>query len=217
MLRGDSSLQKIEQVRCGRDPKYWLWGDGERHDGYVFTLDPHDERTPVKRFPKKEYTEFLVDEWLKESLLLIPKSRQIMATWLFTALYLWDTQFHKGRYNYFQSKKEEDAAYLVKDRAGFILENEPKFLWPSDFDPKRDISYCRINFESNKSYIHGIPEGGDQIRSRVPSGFLSDESAFQPQFKEAMEALKPCITGGGRVTCLSSANPGFFEELVDDK
>jgi hypothetical protein len=92
--------------------KYWLWGDGIRHDGYVFTIDPHDGSHPIKRFPKKEYLEYLVDRWLKEHLLLVPKSRQIMASWIFTALYLWDAQFHEGRYNYFQSKKEEDSDYF---------------------------------------------------------------------------------------------------------
>lgn len=216
-LQQEPELQAIEYERCRQSPEHWLWGNGIDHDGYVFTLDPHDKEKPTKRFPDKPYLRYLVKRWVEEPLLLIPKSRQIMASWLFTALYLWDTQFHKGRYNYFQSKKEEDADYLVRDRAGFILENQPSFLWPKGFDPKKDITYCKINFASLRSCIHGIPEGGDQIRSKVPSGLLSDEAAFQPQFKESIEAVKPCITGGGRVTCLSSANPGFFQDLVEDR
>lgn len=204
-------------MRCARDPKYWLWGDGLRHDGYVFTLDPHDEDRPVKHFPKKEYLEYLVELWLNKPLLLVPKSRQILLSWLFTALYLWDAQFHKGRYIYFQSKKEEDSDYLVRDRAGFILRHEPRFLWPEGFDPAKHITYCKITFESIDSVIHGTPEGADQIRSKVPSGLLSDESGFQPQFREALEAAKPCITGGGRITSISSANPGHFEELVNER
>lgn len=210
-------LQAIEKERCARNPKYWIWGDGSRHNGYVYTLDPHDKENPTKHFPRKPHLEYLVDLWVRSPLLLIPKSRQIMASWLFTALYLWDTQFFKGRYTYFQSKKEEDSDYLVRDRAGFILQNEPSFLWPEGFNPEKHISYCSIKFESNRSYIDGIPEGGDQIRSKVPSGILSDESAFQPQFKEALEAAKPCVDGGGRITCISSANPGFFEELVNER
>lgn len=216
-LKHDPGLQQIEKVRCARDNRYWLWGDGIRHDGYVYTIDPHDKNRPIKHFPRKPYLEFLVETWNTEPLLLVPKSRQIMATWLFCALYLHDAQFNVGRYIYFQSKKEEDSDYLVQDRAGFILEYEPPFLWPREFDHKKHVGYCSIAFESQKSYIQGIPEGGDQIRSKVPSGVLSDESAFQPEFEAAIGAMQPCIKGGARLTGLSSANPGFFKELVLEK
>ena len=216
-LYQDSRLQAIEKIRCQRSLKYWLWGDGIRHDGYVLTVDPHDKEHPIKHFPKIGYLEFLADLWLKEPLLLIPKSRQLMVTWFFSACYLWDTQFNYGRYTYFQSKKEEDSDYIVRDRAGFILKNEPSFLWPDKFNPEKHISYCSITFESLNSSIKGIPEGGDQIRSRVPSGLFSDESAFQPEFEDAVTAMKPCITGGGRFTAVSSAEPSFFQELVEDK
>src|SRR3990167_9297114 len=78
-LKYNRELQQIERVRCSRNPKYWLWGDGVRHDGYVFTLDTKDISRPIKRFPKKPYLEYLVDLWFTEPLLLVPKSRQIMA------------------------------------------------------------------------------------------------------------------------------------------
>lgn len=194
-----------------------MWGDGIRHDGYVFTLDTKDHINPIKRFPKKPYLEFLIDLWIKEPLLLVPKSRQIMATWLFCALYLWDTQFHTGRHTYFQSKKEEDSDSIVQERAGFILRHEPSFLWPADFRPEKHINYCSIQFESIHSQIIGIPEGGDQIRSKSPSGVFGDECAFQPEFEKAWEAIKPCIDKGARFTGLSSANPGYFHELVEDR
>ena len=215
-LKTDSTLQKIERARCAKNPKYWLWGDGYRHDGYVFTLDTHDQESPIKRLPKKEYLSALVDLWLNEPLLLVPKSRQILCSWLFSALFLWDAQFHYGRYIYFQSKKEDDADYLVRDRAGFILENEPRFLWTRGFDYAKDVSFCKIQFESQKSYIVGIPEGGDQIRSQVPSGLFSDEAAFQPEFQGAVGAVQACIKGGGRFTAVSSANEGYFCELVHE-
>lgn len=215
-MKVSPELQGIERAKCSKNPKYWLWGDGDTSDGYVFTLDPHDEVNPIKRMPRKPYLDELVDLWLVERLLLVPKSRQLMCSWLFAALYLWDAQFHFGRYIYFQSKKEDDADYLVRDRAGFILEYQPRFLWPRDFDFKKDVSYCRINFESQKSYIIGIPEGGHQIRSQVPSGLFSDEAAFQPEFEEAVSAVQACVKGGGRFTAVSSAYEGYFCELVHE-
>jgi hypothetical protein len=161
--------------------------------------------------------EKLVDVWMAHKMLFVPKSRQIMASWLFTALFLWDAQFHVGRYIYFQSKKEEDSDYLVRDRAGFMLRHQPPFLWPVGFHPDRHITYCSIICGNTNSVIKGIPEGGDQIRSKVPSGLLSDEAAFQPEFAEAFAAAKPCLDGGGRITALSSANPGYFAELVNER
>lgn len=213
----DSRLQKIELVRCERDIFYWLWGDDIRHNGYVYTLDPHDSVNPIKKLPDKTYLREIVRLWLENPLLLIAKSRQLMLTWIISACFLWDAQFHKGRHIYFQSKKEEDADDIVRRRAGFILNHEPHFLWPSNFDPEKHITYCHINFTSLDSFIIGIPEGGDQIRSRVPSGLFSDESAFQPEFRESVDAMKPCLTGGGRFTAVSSANPGYFAELVNEK
>lgn len=212
----EPELQQIERVRCQRSLKYFLWGDGVRHDGYAWTVDPHDRDNPIKRLPRKPYLDYLADIWLKENLLLVPKSRQLMVSWFFSAAYLWDTQFNYGRYTYFQSKKEEDADYLVQDRAGFILKNEPFYLWPEGFDPKKHISYCSIAFESINSYIIGIPEGGDQIRSQVPSGLFSDEAAFQPEFEKAVGAVQACVKNGGKFTAVSSANEGYFCELVNE-
>jgi len=151
-LRHDLKLQGIEKEKCRKSPEYWLWGNRDTTFGYVFTLDPHDEEHPIKRFPDKPYLRYLVKRWLEEPLLLLPKSRQIMASWLFTALYLHDAQFKSGRYNYFQSKKEDDSDYLVRERAGFMLENQPSFLWPPGFDPKKHITYCRIKSPLNPAH-----------------------------------------------------------------
>jgi len=212
-LEAEESLQTIEKVKCQRDVKHWLWGDGKYHDGFVFTLDTHDKIKPAKRFPRKAYFEKIIDVWLKEPILFVPKSRQIMASWLFTALFLHDTQFNKGRHAYFQSKKEEDSDYLVQ-RAGFMLRHQPSFLFPEGFNPNKDVSYCNISFKAHDSSITGIPEGADKIRSRVPTLLLMDEAAFMAQAREAWEAAKPCVE---RVTVVSSANAGFFQEMIEEK
>lgn len=154
----------------------------------------------------------LTETWFKEPLLLIPKSRQMMVSWLICALYLWDVMFHEGRHVFFQSKKEEDANSLV-ERAKFIYERQPAFL-------KRNeavSTYCLLEFPQLNSRIRGIPEGGDQIRMHTASGIFMDEMAFQPEAEKAFQAAKPTINGGGRFTGVSSANPSFFQTLVEDK
>jgi hypothetical protein len=45
----------------------------------------------------------------------------------------------------------------------------------------------------------------------------SDETAFQPEAEDAYTAAMPTVLGGGKYTAVSSADPGFFEQLVFDK
>lgn len=203
-LLRDPQLASLEFERCKRDPWHWL-------NNWVWTLDTHDKKDPVKKFPDAEYLKYTVDVWQSESLLLIPKSRQMMLTWLIVALYLWDAQFHPGRYIFFQSKKEKDADNILK-RAIFIYNNQPYFLKQQNIQ-----KYCKLEFPKINSEISAIPQGGDQIRMHTASGVFIDEAAFQHQAEEAFTALKPSIDGGGKVTMVSSANPGFFEMLVHDK
>lgn len=179
----------------------------------VWTIDEHDKFQAVKKFPDKEYLKLLCDLWMNEPLLLIPKSRQMLITWLITACYLWDTQFYYGRLNFFQSKKEEDADRIIQ-RAWSIYEHQPewiKAMFPAEY------SYCHIKFKQGKSEIWGVPQGGDQIRQYTSSGIFSDEMAFQTDAEDAYTGALPTIKGGGRFTGVSSANPGFFHYLVENK
>jgi len=203
-------LQEIEYELCRRDPYHWL-------TTWVYTVDPHDKKTPIKRFPAKPHIKRLVEVWLDEPLILVPKSRQMMVSWLFCSLYLWDTQFLPGRLNFFQSKKEEDADSLIR-RAKFIYDSQPKFIRKHKVNPSnsgRHI-YCKFEIPEIQSMIRGIPQGGDQIRMHTASGVFSDEMAFQPEAEAAYTAAKPTIDGGGRWTGVSSAEPGFFADMVDD-
>ena len=76
--------------------------------------------------------------------------------------------------------------------------------------------YCKLEFPDISSMIKGIPEGGDQIRMHTSSGIFSDEMGFQPEAEAAYTAAKPTIDGGGRFTGVSTAEPGFFADMVDD-
>lgn len=191
---------------CRRNVKHWLWGDGENHNGWVWTIDEHDDIEPIKIFPYKTYIERLVDLWLNEPIIFIYKSRQMLLTWTFVALNLWLAQFHEARLVFFQSKKEKDADSIV-ERAHVIYENQPAFL-KQNCNPGNagKHTYCKLEFPDIHSKIVGIPEGGDQIRSHTASSILSDEAAFQPEIRDSYGASKPCIDGGGRFTALTTSS-----------
>jgi len=209
-LNESKELQEVEYQLCKKDPWYWL-------TTWAYTLDSHDREDPIKKFPDTGYLKHLTEVWLDEKLLLVPKSRQMMVSWLFCALYLWDTQFYPGRLNFFQSKKEEDADSLVK-RAKFIYDKQPAFLKKYKVNPSNlgKHTYCKFELPEISSMIKGIPEGGHQIRMHTSSGIFSDEMGFQPEAEDAYTAAKPTIDGGGRFTGVSTAEPGFFADMVDD-
>lgn len=208
-----AALKEKERRRCARDAEYWLFN-------YAFTKDEHDPSIVAKPFPDKEYIREIVRFWLTHRMNLVEKSRQLMLSWLMCALYLHDTQFGVNRLNFIQSKKEEDSDRLVQ-RCFTIWSNQPEFIrrvHPATY------TYCHVKFyrpgnEEGLPYseIWGIPQGGDVLRQHVASGLFIDEGAFQSDLAASIGAAKPMLAGGGRLDVVSSAAPGYFEELVNDK
>ena len=220
-LYKSKELQDLEWATCKEDPYYFL-------TNWANTLNIRaDESNIIQPFPKKEYIKILVDIWLNNNILLIPKTRQMMMSWVFVGLYLWDTQFHKGKLTFFQSKKADDADDLVK-RAKFMWDHEPKFLRRyHNGDSFQELkcnpqnqgnhTYCKLAFPDINSEIRGVPEGGDVVRMHTLSGILSDEMAFQPAAMAAFTACKPSLSSGGRFTGVSTAEDNtFFEQMCFD-
>ena len=182
----------------------------------ITTIDEADKKE--KKFPDKPYLSYLVDVWLREPLLAIPKSRRMMATWLFLALHLWAALFHEHSAIFVQSKKEQDSAFLVGGkRMEFmyhrLLRDFPNHKWPS--------MTCKLgpplmNF-SNGSWVMGIGQGADQLRQYTASYVMLDEAAFWENFRSSFGALKPIIDGGGRIVIISSTDAGPFDDLCNGK
>jgi len=160
----------------------------------------------------------IIKYWINEPLLVVEKSRDVMATWLIVALYTWDTVFHPGRQNIFQSKTANDTNELVK-RSWHIYQNQPQFL--------RKVVKGIYNLGGSKSgefkldgihsEILGFPQGPDVVRQYHPSGIFQDEAAYQERAHDAFTAIKPAIQNGGRYTGISSANPGWFQLVCQDR
>jgi hypothetical protein len=234
------ALHQLLWERCRRDPHYFVFESG------LVTKDEHDMTCPAKPFPNDAYLHFTLDVLLiagrilppalaryarpphvtpgwteaiaSSGIVLIEKSRQVMATWLCCAYMLWRAKFHQHQLILVQSKREDDAANLVfakepwQARMSFMETHLPKYLqsvaWP------RGGSFCQLTFPSG-SRAWGIPEGGDIIRSNTASVIFSDEAAFQPEFGASFTAALPAIKGGGSYIGVSSAEPGAFAELVE--
>jgi len=86
----DNALLLREIQRASKDCKFFI-------KRFCLTLDEHDSKNPIKKFPDKEYIWDLVDLFLNERLLLVEKSRQMLCTWVMVACHLWWVMFELQR------------------------------------------------------------------------------------------------------------------------
>lgn len=198
-----ANIEKIVQ-RIKVDPWFFMIN-------FVWTLDTHDPDTPIKHFPNKKYLENAAEIWLNNKLLYVPKSRQMLISWLMVGLHYWLAAYHQAQNVFFQSKKEDDADLLL-DRAWFIHNRVPEFL---RVPAKR--SYCNLKFKDINSRIQAVSQSSDAVRSQTASAILSDETAFQPYARDSFSAAKPTIDGGGRYTSISTPNgKEYFHNRIFD-
>jgi hypothetical protein len=213
-----AALQEKERRRCAGDPAHWLFK-------YVKTQDEHDTSIAAKPFPDKAYLRWMVKRWLATRQNLWEKSRQMMASWLFCSLYLHDTQFISStggrRLNFIQSKKEEDSDALLR-RCYFMYEHQEP--WLKAMHPA-EYSYCHLRFYRPEDTerklaigeLWGIPQGGDVLRQHTASGLFVDEGAFQNDLESSVRAAQPMLKGGGRIDIVSSAEPSYFQDMVEGR
>ncbi len=191
---------------------------------FTFTLDQHDSDHPVKPFPyQRPYIQHLVELWQERKLLTVLKARQMIMTWLFVTLGLWDAVHHEGRLIMLQSKREEDAIGDANAGDGLLgrATFEMNFMpGRAELVPGYDPRTKKLLFRDVSSTMWAIPQGGPIIRQRTASGVLSDEAAFQPEFGDAHASATPCIRGGGWFVALTTpdlADGGAFRRLHEDR
>jgi phage FluMu gp28-like protein len=189
---------------------------------FVYTLDPHAPAgNAVRKFPPKNHLLWLTRRWEEENRLLVAKSRQLQVSWLFVALYTWDSMAHFGKYTIFQSKTEKDAGFTsvlsLASRAYWIWDHLPEEIKnrnPVNRGKKPPILF----FERTQSTIHGISQNPKSSRQYTATGFLSDEMAFQQDPEQVIIAAMPALDISGKFTGVSSANgKEFFYRLLYDK
>jgi hypothetical protein len=220
VLGPDHPLTVRAAARLVLEQRRALAAYGAQGDPWAFVRDcvwTRDEATGmVRRYPDRAYAELLVRRWQEHPLLAVPKSRRMVCTWLFVALNYWLARFSPLAKIAFMARKlgkteTEGSAELVR-RARFIHEHLPPTLPPCAVE--YNIGFLRF---PNGSEIVALGEGEEQARQHTFTSVLADELAFWDHPFETWVALRPTIEGGGRITAVSSAAPGFFKDLVHDQ
>ena len=216
-----------------------LWELAKRHPWYflkhfTFTKDEHDPAIQYKRFPNKLYLRILCELWYRERSIVVPKSRQMIVSWTFEALGLWDSMFGTkdesgaaafNKATHVQSKKERDADKLL-DRAKLIygrlhamrLVEHGLPLMKRGTD-KEWGAFCEGEFPGTGSVIRAFPQGSDIARQYTASFYIIDEASYQVEAKKAYKAIKPTLGASGRIVLISTPNGGpgeFFHDSVFD-
>lgn len=178
-----------------------------------------DELDPIRPFTLMEYFRPIIETWLTEDFIAVEKSRDMMMTWLAVSMFTWDTLFHKGRQYIFQSETAMKTRELI-DRVEVIYHNQPVWLkaaWnPKPYGAEGPSRAGIFKVPGLQSEIIGFPQGADKIRQYHPSGVFSDEAAFNPEAGDTFAAIKPAVQNGGKYLAVSSANPGWFQQLCSD-
>lgn len=176
------------------------------------TLDEADGGN-VKPFPDLPYLRHICEVWGRHKMLAIPKSRRMMLTWLMLALHLHLALFCPRSAIFIQSKKAEDSDYLIgENRMLFLYASLPDWLRGYGLPTVKRKEY-QVSF-SNGSIVRAVSQGADQLRQYTATAVMCDEIAFWERAGETWRALRPIAQGGGRITLISSAAPGFFEVVV---
>ena len=175
---------------------------------YTMTEDKHwmaKGTAPEAPFPKKSYFAVILKYLLTEPTVFIIKSREMMTSWLVCAYVAWICQWYPHMLWVMQTDKEDKVVELI-NYCRILWRHQPEWMQkrvPLVADNKTELQY------GNGSRIIGIPKGENQVRLYHPFGYVSDESAFQPEFRECFNAVRPVAR---QIICVSSDEIGPFHD-----
>ena len=132
----------------------------------VWTTD--EAAGAVRQFPALGYIEEMVRERRRHRIFAIEKSRRMLVSWTFCALYLYNVLTRRTQGDYIASRKLETSCELVGRLVG-IHERIPASLWKNRPDivlhaGPTGKGYRRIDVPRTGSFVEAVAEGKDQLR-----------------------------------------------------
>lgn len=212
-LTDETAIAVIRDLVEELDAKYekdaWLWAKEQ-----VWTQDEASGQS--LRFPSdRDYLHDLFDIFEKESLIAIPKSRRVFVTWAVATYLTHRARYRKHQSLFIQSETEDKAAFVVEKRCSYIEDNLPVAL-RREYKGIKTIRGAtgQITYQGTKSYIKGIAQGRDALRSFTPSILMLDEVEFMADGRESLTAALPFSEKGAKIILISTSN-GAHGPLAD--
>jgi hypothetical protein len=198
---------------CRRSPLYWL-------QNWTKTFDEHWREKgcePYRPFPKLPYLAWLIGILRTERRLFIPKSREMMVSWVVMAYAVHKAQFNEKTRVILQTQKEDKSADLINGRgtpgyAATLYARQPEWLKDRHplSKPLKEQPDLLLSW-GNGSIVQGLPKGADQIRQYHPTIMIFDEAAHLDEFEAAYGAADPVCQ---QIIAVSSVAPGWFWDQV---
>ena len=182
------------------------------------TFNPHwveeGRERPDEPFPDWYFFEPMTEMLEREKMSAIEKSRDMMASWGVVAYFTLQAQRVPRREIVFQSIAQDEAEQLIKYSKALWDSQEPflKEAFPLE-KPLHKQPVDSITF-ANGSVIWSVPAGKDKIRSYHPWGYFQDESGFQPEGLQCIDAALG--TGCQKIVLASTANIGWYADYRKD-
>lgn len=199
--RESRDLQARERMACSRSPWYWLVN-------YVVTEDARwvgkGLGTAYQLFPPLAYLQSVTDTLWRYPLMAIPKSRQMVITWLVSAYMLGDALFTGGRLYMIQSKKEEDAAAVLARQMGTYERLRGMAPWMAPGLVIQNDTHVRF---TNGSELRACPQGAHHVQSYTPAWLFLDEIQLQDEAEAAYHQALPACE---HITLVGSAETSWF-------
>jgi hypothetical protein len=158
---------------------------------------------PVAPFPAKQYFAVVLRYILDSPRIFIPKSREMMTSWLVCGYIAWMCQWFPQILWILQTDKEDKVVELV-DYCRILYQRQEPWMQERVKITGDNTTELRL---SNGSHIVGVPKGSNQVRLYHPYGYMMDEAAFLPEAQQCYDSVHPVAK---QIIAVSSANPGWF-------
>lgn len=173
---------------------------------YTATEDLHwlqKGTPPVAPFPLKTYLLVAMRYLLTCDTIFIPKSREMMTSWLVCGYIAWMTQWLPHIFWILQTEKEDKATQLIA-YCRILFNRQPD--WMKERNPLVVSNSVELKRE-NGSHVMAVPQGENQVRLFHPYGYMQDESAFLPEAEQSFNAVRPVCK---QIVAVSSDEVGWF-------
>ncbi len=200
-----------EFIKCSKSPSHFA-------THYCKTLNV--ETNEIENFPSYPYLINFLEENKRPYNEIVEKSRQMLISWAFMILFLWDITFKENAADFVTSRKE----FLVDDGGSLSTPNSLlgriRFIWerlPSFLKMPLDISFLKIKNQVTNSFIIGESSNPNAGRSGTWYRALMDETALIPKSESVFGSIIQACKTGTYMNSTPYGRGGCFPRIRFDK
>jgi hypothetical protein len=172
-----------------------------------------------KKFPRYAYLERFFAELEEPSNVHVEKSRQMLMSWAWMVVFLWDITFQSNWTNMVLSRRKEevdDGGAVSSDQS---LLGKVRHLWlslPPYLQAPLDFHYMVVRNQERNSSIRGEVGTGKAGRGRATKRGLMDEAAWLEHGEAIFTGMHQAIKGGLGLSSTPNGKGDVFARIRFD-